>query len=257
LQGNLLTVDAESISQARQQRNFGYVSADRDAKHNQTRIDNGRLLLGDVELAVPNPKPEAEPEDTVVSAGPYRLVSVSLSSQDRNDADVYVVANNHAELLDRHQPLYRKIANPDGSFWITTAHVSYEMHHTSWFEQHVWLIGKDGNIVSMNKQLGSNDLRILSVLRDGTLLVAASGDTSDEFSPATIYRIGSDGKAVKLYEAVKGSIYADQSGEVYVVSYPDQRITRLSSGTSVVLTDMMMFQASKGRPQPLHAVEKR
>ncbi|NEW09190.1 hypothetical protein GK047_24770 [Paenibacillus sp. SYP-B3998] len=252
LQGNVEAAAADSVDQARQHRTVGNVRSDPDAKHNQTRLDNGRLMLGDIELIVPDRTADVKPEDTVISAGSFRLVSVSLSSRDRNIADVYVVTGNRAELLDRNQPLYRKFANLDGSFWITTAAVSYDVHHTSWLEQHVWLIGKDGNIVSMNKQLGSNYLRILSVLSDGTLLVAASGDASDEQSPADIYRIGSDGKAVKMYESVKGGIYEDDSGEVYVLAYADNQITKLSSGKSVVLNEITMFQAAKGRPQPLN-----
>lgn len=252
LQGNLEAADANSVDQAWRHRNVGNVRSDPDAKRNQTRLDNGRLMLGDIELPVLNLTADAEPEDTIISASSSQLVSVSLSSRDRNDADVYVVSGDRVELLDRHYPLYRKFANPDGSYWITTAAVSYDVHHISLMEQHLWLFSKDGNFVSMNKQLRSNFLRILSVLSDGTLLVTASGDASDEQSPADIFRIGSDGRAVKMFESVKGGIYADDSGEVYVLTYADNRITKLSGGKSVVLNEITMFQASKGRPQPLN-----
>jgi hypothetical protein len=203
--------------------NEGYVSDDPKTKHNQTRIENGRLLLDGTELKAPEITPDVVPKDTVVSAGPAKLVSVSLST-DQNDADVYLVNGSHVELLDRHRPLYRKLTNPNNTFWITTADAIYDVHHISWLERNLWLIGIDGIPISLNKQLNSNNLRVLSELSDGSLIVSASKEDSlDEQTFSDIYRVASDGKTVKMLESQKGKIYADNSGAVYVLSPSENR----------------------------------
>jgi hypothetical protein len=247
LQGNVEAAAAFSSEQAWSHRNVGYVKNDPEAKSNQTRLVNGRIMLGDIELELLDQTADINLEDTVVSAGASRVVSVSKNN--RNDGSVYLVTGNRAELLDR-QPLYRKFANPNGSFWVTTAVGYSDVHHISWVENKLWLISKDGGSFSLNNQLAMNFIRILSVLGDGTLIVSAR-DSADDQSPADIYRIGPDGKAVKMYESMKGNIYADESGEVYVCNYAENRISKLSSGKSVVLSDITLFQAAKGRPQPL------
>lgn len=76
---------------------------------NQTRIENGRLLLDGTELTASVLTPDVVPKDTVVSAGQAKLVSVSLST-DQNDTDVYLVKGSYVELLDRHRPIYRKLS---------------------------------------------------------------------------------------------------------------------------------------------------
>jgi hypothetical protein len=258
LQGNVEAVSSDdSLTKAYEKQNSGLVASDPAALHNQTRLDNRKLMLGDTELGVPSNTPAAEPEDTVIAAGSAKLVSVSVS-EDRNDADVYIVKEGRAEPVDRHQPLYRKRANSDGSFWFSTANVSYAMHHTSYTEQHLWLIKKDGTLLSLNQLLGvdslSDEIGILSILQDGAMIVSYQKGAYTNGDPSTdIYRIGTDGRAVKMYESIKDQIYADEAGEIYVLTLPGNRITRLSSGTSVVIDDIRMFQAVRsGNPQPLN-----
>jgi hypothetical protein len=241
LQGNIDAAPADSVEPAWNHRNDGNVKNDPEAKMNQTRLVNGRLMLGDIELEVLDQTADIPLEDTIVPVGASHLVSVSR--KDSNNASVYMVTGSRAEMLDRH-PLYRKFANPNGSFWVTTAVGYSDVHHISWVESKLWLINRDGGIVSLNNQLAMNFLRILSVQRDGTLIVSAR-DSADDQSPADIYRIEPEAKAVKMYEQVKGAIYADDSGEVYVCTSAYNRITKLSNRKSIVLNDILLYQAAK------------
>lgn len=54
-----------------------------------------------------------------------------------------------------------------------------------------------------------------------------------------------------MFESQQGNIYADNSGAVYVLSPSENRITLLNNGKSVVLNEIMMYQAAKGMPQRL------
>jgi hypothetical protein len=233
------------------------------AKPNQTRLQGEWVMLDDTKLMSIKPlldqvnkagyphsytENDIGLEDTVLPLGSARLVSLSTALPGQ-DSMMLLVNGSQATQIDK-LPLYRKIDNVNGSYWLTSASKESEPHHITLHEQHLWLIGKDGSTNSINEQLGANVLRVLSTLDDGTLIVLASEQNSEE-AIGDVYRIRPDGNAEKVYASVQGHVYADRYGEVFVLSAPENRITKLSSGKSVELSEKMLFLASKGQAQSL------
>ncbi|CAG7618455.1 hypothetical protein ACFQI7_02785 [Paenibacillus allorhizosphaerae] len=234
---------------------------------NQTRLDGNRVMLDQLELLSVQPALDRLNqegynltiknvflEDTVLPLGTddsMRLVSVSAGLP--NSTALYLVKGTQATKRDDYE-MYRKKDNPDGSYWVTSAQKYSEAHHYHWTEKHLLHINKDGNTQLMNERLGAKALQVLSTPDDGSVIVLASQeDSAADDIARDIYRIGPDGTVTKQYGSVKGNVYADGTGEVYMLNTADNRITKLGSGESVRLTEKMIFLASRGKPQQLEA----
>ncbi|SFM17426.1 hypothetical protein SAMN03159341_11936 [Paenibacillus sp. 1_12] len=233
------------------------------AKTNQTKLTGGKVMWGDIELMSLQPvlkeanrasdvqsykEEDIHIQDTVLPLGSSYLISLNTNLPGASSVG-FLVNGTQVIQLDVLS-LYRWKDNANGSFWVSSADTFSERHHTTWMEHHLWLIDKEGHPHSMNEQVGAEVARILSAMDDGTLIVFTS-EGHAEVPVGDIYRIKPDGKAEKMYASVRGNIYADQAGEVFVLSSQENRITKLSDGSSAELSEKMLFLASRGQPQSI------
>ncbi|MFH5184391.1 hypothetical protein ACHHV8_18065 [Paenibacillus sp. TAB 01] len=230
----------------------------------QTRIEEDAVLLEGTQLlsikellneANRNPSgkvytaEDVQLEDTVIPLGHSRLIQVETSLPGLSSI-LLLEHEGKVQELDRNHQVYRMIPAGAGRYWISSAYAQSETHtYYSRHEQHLWLVDETGNAGSMNGTLGGVPMiRVLTGLQDGSVLVLASDNDWAE-TAADIYRIQPNGKAEKLFSALRGPIYADAAGEIYQLSSENDRITKLSNGDSVVLTDRMLFLTAHGEPQ--------
>ncbi|TBL81845.1 hypothetical protein [Paenibacillus thalictri] len=185
-------------------------------------------------------------EDYVLPLGKSNLISLYTNVPSASDA-TFLVSGGQVTKLDNIPP-YRWVDNGDGTFWVSSADAFHEPHHISWSEHRLWLIDKEGAPHSINEKLGAEVVSMLAVMGDGTLVVLAGGALTDDVEKQ-VYRLKSDGSADKWRAPAKGLFYADGQGEVYVVSGEDNRISKLSDGSSVALTEKELFLASRKMPQ--------
>lgn len=235
-----------------------------DAVTTQARIEGDAVLWGQLPLlsiqellneANRNPygkiytAEDVQLEDTVIPLGDSRLIRIETSLPGLGSI-LLLEHEGEVQELDRNPLFYRMLPAGDGRYWISSAYTQSETHtYYSRHEQHLWLVDKAGKVSSVNGLLGGAPMiRVLTGRQDGSVLVLAS-DNDGDGTAADVYRVQPNGTAEKLYSALRGQIYADAAGEIYQLAEENNRITKLSSGESVVLTDRMLFLTAHGEPQ--------
>lgn len=238
-----------------------------EAQSGQTRMEGDVILIGQTKLlsvssllheanaSIPSrtfTEQDMELEDTVIPLGTSRLIRISTSLPGLES--IFLLEHAGQVTLLDHNLFYRLLAAPDGSYWFSSAYKQSETHtYYSRHEQHLWHIDKAGNVRSIHELLGVPMIRVLTGLRDGSVLVLAS-DNDWEGTAADVVQVQSDGTARKLYGNLKGKVYADSSGKLYMLSPEQNRINMLGSERSVELTEKMIFQTANGQPQTIPSV---
>ncbi|OXM87691.1 hypothetical protein [Paenibacillus rigui] len=238
-----------------------------EAQSGQTRMEGDAILLGQVKLlsihsllseanaSIPSrtfTEQDMELEDTVIPLGASRLIRISTSLPGLGS----ILLLEHAGQVTSldHNLFYRLVSASDGSYWFSSAYKQSETHtYYSRHEQHLWHIDKAGNVRSIHELLGAPMIRVLTGLRDGSVLVLAS-DNDWDGTAADVVQVQADGTAQKLYSNVKGKVYADSSGKLYMLSPEQNRIHMLGSERTVELTEKMIFQTANGQPQMIPSI---